>query len=119
MLGLGVVQSFGANHVLMEEGEAGSHVALLRHAITKVTAILADGRQALLAIRVSGDIVGEISAFNGTPRSATVTTCGPSTISIIHRAELRSFLSVHPDVAMAIAGIVADRLRWANQRRVD
>jgi CRP-like cAMP-binding protein len=68
---------------------------------------------------VSGDIVGEISALNGTPRSATVTTCRSSTIRIIRRSEFRAFLRSHSDAAMEIAGIVADRLRWANQRRVD
>jgi CRP-like cAMP-binding protein len=34
---------------------------------------MADGRQALLWIRVSGDLIGEISALNGTPRSASAT----------------------------------------------
>src|SRR5689334_3768747 len=80
---------------------------------------MADGRHALLDVRVSGDVVGEISALNGTPRSATVTTCRDSTIRIIERDDFRAFLRDHPDAAMAMAGIVADRLRMANRRRVD
>jgi CRP-like cAMP-binding protein len=49
---------------------------------------MADGRQALLWIRVSGDLIGEISALNGTPRSASATAtdiaglCGSAGVSL-------------------------------------
>ncbi|MEJ3746284.1 Crp/Fnr family transcriptional regulator [Actinomycetes bacterium KLBMP 9797] len=119
LLSLGVQRSTGPSHEILREGLRESHVVILDNALTKVTASMADGRQALLAIRVSGDIIGEISALNGTPRSATVTTCRTSVIRIIHRNEFRAFLRKHPDAAMEVAGIVADRLRWANRRRVD
>lgn len=92
---------------------------LLCDGLTKVTVAMTDGRHALLDVRVSGDLVGEISALNATPRSATVTTCRDSAIRIIHRNDFRSFLRSFPDAAMEIAGIVADRLRMANRRRVD
>jgi CRP-like cAMP-binding protein len=118
-MSLGIQRSVSAGHPILREGVLESHVIVLDNALTKVTVSMADGRQALLAIRVSGDIVGEISALNGTPRSATVTTCRTSTIRIIRRNEFRAFLRSQPDAAMEIAGIVADRLRWANRRRVD
>ena len=108
-----------AGRVVIREGVQESHVVLLEKALAKVTVSMADGRHALLAIRVSGDIVGEISALNGTPRSATVTTCCESTVRIVHSSEFRAFLRGFPDAAMEVAGRVADRLRWANRRRVD
>jgi CRP/FNR family transcriptional regulator, cyclic AMP receptor protein len=119
LLRLGVRRSAAASRTILREGLLEFHVLLLENALTKVTVAMADGRQALLDVRVSGDIVGEISALNGTPRSATVTTCRTSTIRVIHRNEFRAFLRAHPDAAMVVAGIVADRLRWANRRRVD
>lgn len=94
-------------------------MVLLQRAVAKVTANLPDGRQALLAIRVSGDLVGEMSALCGTTRSATVTPCGPATTRIIHRREWRPFMHKHPDVALAVAANMAARFRWANQRRLD
>jgi CRP-like cAMP-binding protein len=118
-LKLGVERCAAASSAILRENAEEAHVVLLKNAVTKVTAAMADGRQSLLAIRVSGDIVGEISALNGTPRSATVTTCCASTIRIIHRNEFRAFLRAHPDAAMEIAGLVADKLRWSNRRRVD
>ena len=119
LLALGVRRLVAPGEQLLREGEYGSHVILLRRAFAKVTVAMSDGRDALIAIRVSGDMIGEMSALNGRPRSATVTTCGQSTISVIHNNEFRPFLRDHPDAAIEIAGMVADRLRWANRRRVD
>lgn len=119
LLDLGVRRSVGAGQVILREGVLESHVIVLDNAIVKITVAMADGRQALLAIRVPGDIVGEISAINGTRRSATVTTCRASVIRVIPRNEFRAFLRSNPDAALEVAGIVADRLRWANRRRVD
>ncbi|MCO1594874.1 Crp/Fnr family transcriptional regulator [Micromonospora sp. RHAY321] len=119
LLAAAVRRSVRESQVVLREGVLESHVVVLDDALAKVTVAMADGRQALLAIRMSGDIVGEISALNGTPRTATVTTCRPSIVRIIHRNEFRAFLRGNPDAAMEVAGIVADRLRWANRRRVD
>jgi CRP-like cAMP-binding protein len=118
-LRLGVPRTAAASQVILHEGTQESHVVLLSDGLTKVTVAMTDGRHALLDVRVSGDIVGEISALNGTPRSATVIACRASTIRIIHRNDFRCFLRGHPDAAMEIAGIVANRLRMANRRRVD
>ncbi|MBQ1052153.1 Crp/Fnr family transcriptional regulator [Micromonospora sp. C51] len=119
LLSIGVRRSVKEAQVLLREGALESHVILLDDALVKVTVSLSDGRDALLAIRVSGDVVGEISALNGTPRTATVTACRPSTIRIVHRNAFRSFLRDNPEAALEVAGIVADRLRWANRRRID
>jgi CRP/FNR family transcriptional regulator, cyclic AMP receptor protein len=118
-MSLGTLRVADPSRVILQEGMRESHVILLRDALTKVTVAMTDGRHALIDVRVSGDVVGEISALNGTPRSATVTTCRASVLRIIQRGDFRAFLRSHPDAAMEIAGIVADRLRMANRRRVD
>jgi CRP/FNR family cyclic AMP-dependent transcriptional regulator len=119
LLTLGTQLDVAPSEPILREGERGSHLVLLQRAIAKVTVNMADGRQALLSIRVSGDVVGEMSALNGTPRSATVTACGPATIRVIHRPEWQPFFRHHPEAALAIAGNMAARFQWANERRVD
>jgi CRP/FNR family transcriptional regulator, cyclic AMP receptor protein len=119
LLGLGIEQKVPSGHVLLREGEKGLQVIVLRQALVKVTARMADGREALLAIRVSGDIVGEMAALNDSPRIATITTCRRSVVNMVHRDEFRSFLRSYPAAAIEVAGMVADRLRWAHQRRLD
>jgi len=119
LLSVGVRRSVKEAQVILREGAEESYVILLEDALVKVTAALTDGRHALLSIRVSGDIIGEISALNETPRTATVTACRPSVIRVIHRNEFMAFLRDNPDAALTVAGIIADRLRWANRRRID
>jgi CRP/FNR family transcriptional regulator, cyclic AMP receptor protein len=119
LLSVGVRRSVKEAQVVLREGAQESYVILLDDALVKVTAALTDGRHALLSIRVSGDIIGEISALNETPRTATVTACRPSVVRVVHRSEFMAFLRDYPEAALTVAGIIADRLRWANRRRID
>src|SRR5690606_41823963 len=63
--------------------------------------------------------VGEMAAMDGAPRSATVTACGTITALVLQPAALRALLMRRPEIGIVLTGIVADRLRWANRRRLD
>ncbi|WP_410572845.1 Crp/Fnr family transcriptional regulator [Amycolatopsis sp. cmx-4-61] len=119
LLALGVARDFGAERVLIREGDAGTHVFLLVDGCVKITGTTPDGHLALLAIRVGGDLVGELAAMDGQPRVATVTTAGRVAARLITQAEFRRFLAGFPDVALAVTSSVAAKLRWATRRRID
>lgn len=119
LLQLGTIHRVQTGEVLLHQGDKGTHVVLLRQCIAKVSRRTVDGHEVLLGLRVSGDIVGEMSALNRKPRSATVTSCGAGTVSLIHNPQLKDYLSRHPPAALQLAGMVADRLRSANQFRVE
>ncbi|QKW13311.1 Crp/Fnr family transcriptional regulator [Verrucosispora sp. NA02020] len=119
LLELGVRRRVPAGQILIHEGLRESHLILIEEGLTKVTAALADGRTALLSLRVGGDLIGEMSALNDQPRSATVTACGPARYCVIPSDRFRTFLKGHPDAALELAAMVSDRLRWSNRRRID
>ncbi|WP_329259121.1 Crp/Fnr family transcriptional regulator [Actinoallomurus sp. NBC_01490] len=119
LLRLGTLRHYEAGSVLLREGERSTHVLLFLSAVAKVTASLENGRMALLGIRVTGDIVGEMAAIDGGPRSATVTLCGAGVLRVIGRGEFVEFLRSCPDAHIAVSGMISRRLRWANRRRVD
>lgn len=119
LLGLGVRRQVPAGQIVIHQGIRESHLVLLEEGLTKVTATLPDGRSALLSLRVGGDLVGEMSALNDQPRSATVTTCGPAMYSVIQPDRFKRFLKENPDAALELAAMVSDRLRWSNRRRID
>lgn len=119
LLGLGVPVRFGAGEVLLSEGARDRHVVLLLSGFAKVTARVENGEESLLAVRVGGDSVGEMAAMDGAPRSATVTACGPLAARVVQPGDLLALLARRPDVHLALTGVVADRLRWANRRRLD
>ena len=119
LLGLGSRRRAAPGDILLHQGARENHVILLHDGISKVTMLTGDGSESLLAIRVSGDLIGEMSALNDRPRSATVTTCTTTSYSTIRRGQLQTYLAQWPEAALALAGMVADRLRWANQFRVE
>jgi CRP/FNR family transcriptional regulator, cyclic AMP receptor protein len=119
LMTLGRQRCFKDREDLLTEGERSTHVYLFLQAHTKVTASLENGQVALLGIRVSGDIVGEMAAFDGSPRSATVTACGTAWVQTIQKDEFIRFLQSCPQAHTAVSGMISQRLRWANRRRVD
>jgi CRP/FNR family transcriptional regulator, cyclic AMP receptor protein len=114
-----------AGAVLIRQGAEGSHVCLLQAAsrstcaCVKVTAASENGTEALLGIRASGDIVGELAVLGHQPRTATVTAVSPLISYAIPAKAFTAFLKRRPDAWEAVTWMIADRLNWANRRRVD
>jgi CRP-like cAMP-binding protein len=119
LLGLGTGVRFETGAVLLREGWPDKHTLLLLSGFVKVAATVENGETSLLAVRAAGDTVGEMAALDGAPRSATVTACGPLTARKVQPDALRKLLLRQPEISLALSGIIANRLRWANRRRLD
>lgn len=116
---LGAMKTYpGSGRVLIREGDHTRTIFLLLEGTVKVSGAT-DCGEALLAIRVGGDVVGELSALDNRPRLATVTTVGQVTARIIKQGEFLGFLSRNPDLALAVTRGVSDKLRSATARRID
>ncbi|MEC3916652.1 Crp/Fnr family transcriptional regulator [Nocardia sp. CDC160] len=122
LLRLGVQTPCEPGRVLMRQGEPGSMVYLLRSRDRRLSACVKitsdDGK--LIAIRVSGDVIGELGALvPDSPRSNTATVC---TATIAHRIPgvvFMAFLESHRDALLVLCRTLADRLAWSDQRRLD
>ena len=55
--------------------------------------------------------------IDGSPRSATVTTCGHAVAYQIKGPVLVDFLRQRPEAALTLSRMAIERLRWANQLR--
>ncbi|MFE7296561.1 Crp/Fnr family transcriptional regulator [Streptomyces sp. NPDC057579] len=118
-LELGTLAKYPAHRTLLHQGDESSHVLLITQGVVKVVTSSADGCDMLLAVRLAGDLVGEMAAFEGEPRSGTVIACGEVTARIVQRRALEVFLSRHVDAMTALYRMMSARLRWANRRRLD
>lgn len=90
--------------VLLRQGDPGSHVLILLSGRVKALRDEADGGRMLLAVRGPGEILGEMSALSGAPRSATIIAVdrctvrvltGPAFISRVHRYDLLGHVICH------------------------
>lgn len=103
---------------ILVEGDPGDCLMLLETGYVKVTRRRANGRDALIAIRAGGDVVGERAVIDGAPRSATVTAGQDIDVHVIPRRAIRKFLGKHPETALRIMEISNRRLDTANSWRV-
>jgi CRP-like cAMP-binding protein len=114
----GVRRHFDAGRRLLREGDRSTHVEVLLRGFVKITNI-ADGTEVLMAIRMPGDLIGELAGLTGNPRIATATACGRVTATVLTSADFHRFLQRHPEALLSMAAGLGDRLRWSNARRAD
>lgn len=125
LLHLAAGNAYEPGAVLIRQGAAGTHVYLLEptlrgtSACVKVTATSENGIETLFGIRAAGDIVGEIAVLGQGRRTATVTACSPLIGHPIPADIFMSFLARRPHAWHAVGRMIADRLEWANHRRLD
>ncbi|ATE56777.1 Crp/Fnr family transcriptional regulator [Actinosynnema pretiosum] len=119
LLALGTRVPYGPDKEVIVQDARDTHVLLLLSGMVKVQAVDEDGEHALLDIRIAGDVVGEMAALSGKPRSATVRTCGEVVARAITRADFQALLLRRPEVAMELVLVVGERLRWSIDRRRD
>lgn len=108
-----------AGDVLLREGGPPDSVLLLLEGRVKVTAATSRGPAAVLGFRGPGDVVGELGALTGEPRSATVTAVEPVAFLIAAASDMRRELLAHPQLAVDLAVLIATRLRDTDRRAAE
>ncbi|WP_459739364.1 Crp/Fnr family transcriptional regulator [Streptomyces sp. E-15] len=116
---LGCRRRYAVGDVLIHEGDRARELVVLHQGLVKVTARLDGDRVALMDIRITGDVVGEVAALGPGPRSATVTACGDVTATVVPPHELSPFLHAHPEVWPALGRVLCDRLRRSDRWRLE
>jgi CRP/FNR family cyclic AMP-dependent transcriptional regulator len=109
---------FARGQPLMHAGQVPQDVFLLRAGHVKVSAVTASGRLLLLAFRGPGDLVGELSALDLKPRSATIEALDPVDALVLGHEAFRRVLAEHPPAALALLRVLSARLRDADAKRV-
>ncbi|MGW0547730.1 Crp/Fnr family transcriptional regulator [Streptomyces altiplanensis] len=97
-----------ARSVLLRQGDPATHVILLDSGSTLVTLSGSDGERTLLAVRGSGELLGELAILDEKPRSATVIAAESCRIHLIPASDFLLFVEEH--------GLLATLLRHAITR---
>jgi CRP/FNR family cyclic AMP-dependent transcriptional regulator len=104
---------------IIRQGASHGHAYLLIEGLVKVSVRDKNGKEALLGIRVGGDLVGEMASLEGIRRSADVIPCRPLVARVIQREQLLDLMTRHSEFAIEVAKMISQQLRWANRRRLD
>ncbi len=116
---LGMVRRWQRGEVLFGEGERSEWVLFLLSGRVKVSTYAPDGTTVVLAIRDRGSLLGELSAIDREPRSATVSALDDVSGLVVPAVSFQRFLDDHGRVAVLITRLVVARLRDADRKRIE
>jgi CRP-like cAMP-binding protein len=111
-------KSFARGAIIFRAGDPGDEALVLRKGRVKVTSRRRN-REVILAVLDPGSLLGEVSAIDGGPRSATVVALEAVEVDALSAAEFNEFLQEHPRVAGELLQLVIGRLRDASLRQVE
>jgi CRP-like cAMP-binding protein len=101
------------------EGDPGAAFYLILSGEVKVVTQGADGREFVLAVQRAGDFFGEMSLFDGQPRSASVVTTEDATFLIIHKQEFLDQVKHSPFILFKFLVMLCQRFRESDKKLRD
>ena len=107
--------TFKEGEVIISEGETGTSAYLLKSGSVEVSHEI-DGSRVVLAIIEEGQIFGEMSLVDESPRSATVTTLKTCVVEEITRELASDAIHESPPLLQYLLAVMVDRMRGMNQQ---
>lgn len=114
LISLGVRRRFAEGDVLLRQGDPSDHVFVLLSGWVRVYSIYPDGQEIMVALRGTGDAIGELAALHGWDRTANVQALTPVDVVQLLRHQLVECLHARPTVAVAMIKQMSIRLRELN-----
>lgn len=113
------VKAYEDRETVVRQGEPGGDMFAILAGHLKVTARGRSGKDALLALMGPGEVFGEVTLLDGSPRSATVTCLEPTQLLVVQRETFLGFLEMAPSVAIHLVAALSRRLRKISERSED
>ena len=105
---------FAEHDVIFKQGDSGSSLFIIEDGAVEIS--YGEGKtKVLLAHLFAGQYFGELSLFDGSPRSATATTTRASRLVRLDRDDLVDFVNKNPPAALRIIAEMSERLRQTNE----
>jgi uncharacterized membrane protein len=102
-----------ADTIVFTEGEPGGRLFIIEEGTVEIS--IGEGKERVaLATLVPGQYFGELSLFDGSPRSATATTTKDCVLLALDRDDFLDFVKKSPVASVQIMGELAERIRQTN-----
>ncbi|REE96030.1 Crp/Fnr family transcriptional regulator [Thermomonospora umbrina] len=119
LLPRGRERRFERGEVLFAEGESTAWVAVLLSGTVKACSYGDNGVEVVLAVRGPGALLGEVSAIDGLPRSASVSALERVRVLALPSDEFMDFLHAHSRVSVLLMRMLCQRWRDADRKRIE
>jgi CRP-like cAMP-binding protein len=102
---------FGKGEMLFARGDPGRHLYLVAEGRVRIATSTDEGRELGFRHALPGELIGEIAALDGGPRTAEAMALAPVVAYSLERGALRDILARHPAVAVRFLDLLCKRLR--------
>jgi CRP/FNR family transcriptional regulator/CRP/FNR family cyclic AMP-dependent transcriptional regulator len=102
---------FRRGETVFRHGDVGNALYFLERGRVKVVVTSEQGEEVLLAVLGPGEVFGELSVFDGQPRSATIAALEDTATLMLERGAFQEFVRREPDVALHLLAVLSQRLR--------
>lgn len=109
------IRNWHGGAIILGQNEPGDALYIQVAGHSKVVLFGENGREMTLSVLGPGDFFGEMSIFDGKPRSANVVAMEDSVLLVLERGDLLAHLRAQPETALRLLGQMADRLRRSNE----
>ena len=107
-------REFADGDPVFHQGDPGSSLFVIDDGAVEIS--YGEGRgRVVLATLFTGQYFGELSLFDGSPRSATATAVKKTRLLVLDREHLVDFVNKKPAAALRIIAEMSDRLRQTNE----
>ncbi len=106
---------FGKDQVIFHKDDVGSTLYIIMAGKVKIVLPSAEGENVIVAILSTGDFFGELSLFDGEPRSATAISTDSSEILTLDQEDFIRYIKANPDASIAILSELSLRLRRTDE----
>ena len=103
--------SFAAGETIFRAGDPGGVMHAVLSGRVEVSILDRDRKRVVLHALGPGEIFGELSLFDGEPRSATVVAVEPTRTFLVDRDDLGRLFSRRPQAALDVLAMLGRRLR--------
>ena len=108
--------SFRRGAVIFLKDDQGDTLYVIRRGRVRISVANADGKALIINIYGPGEVFGEMSVFDGLPRSAVaVATEGVEALEL-SRADFTALLREMPELAPSIIALLSQRLRYTTDQ---
>lgn len=109
-------RTYAKGEVLFWEGEPAQGLFLIKRGAVQISKTNYQGKQAILHIFGSGEVLAEAVLFGEAPYPATAEAVVPTTMYFIKTKAIKDMILRHPRIALYIIEVLSARLRTAQDK---
>lgn len=113
------LHSYPRGHVLVQEGDVSDAAYLILSGDVEISTTSSGGRKVALTVLGPGKAIGELTAIDGSRRSATATVVHRAQLLRVPRDPLQRLLEASPGAALRVAATLAGIVRRLTEHNSD